>query len=198
VPNGGAVVVNGHRDCAFPAPGRAPLASTASHTLGLCLQNLELRGGAAGRALRGLVRRAGRDVVTAAGIERVATGSMHFDRDHVDLGMSPVTRMIALRQDIPRIVDRRRQNFRHPAEQVGDIAPPLAGQLGDGVVPLFYPVRVRDKASLMAALEARGVEAIDFWRFFHPACDPREFPDVAALRHSVLEIPAIKIWARRP
>jgi perosamine synthetase len=33
------------------------------------------------------------------------------------------------------------------------------------------------------------VETIDFWQRFHPACDPAQFPEVAKLRRTVLEIP---------
>jgi dTDP-4-amino-4,6-dideoxygalactose transaminase len=41
----------------------------------------------------------------------------------------------------------------------------------------------------MERLLARGIEAVDFWRDFHPACNAREFPEVAKLRTSVVEIP---------
>jgi hypothetical protein len=48
---------------------------------------------------------------------------------------------------------------------------------------------VEDKAEVLARLHARGIEAIDFWRHFHPACDASAFPEVAQLRRSIVEIP---------
>lgn len=189
VPNGGAIVVNGGRRHVFPEPGPPPLASAASHTLALLLQNLELRGGAPGRALRRAVRRLGRGTVKAASIERVATGSLHFNPDHVALGMSPLVRRIALRQDARAIVERRRRNYGYLVGELGELAPPIIPQPAKGAAPLFYPLLVKDKAPVMAGLEARGIETIDFWRFFHPACDPSQFPEVARLRDAVVEIP---------
>ena len=41
----------------------------------------------------------------------------------------------------------------------------------------------------MERLLARGIEAVDFWRDFHPACNAQEFPEVAKLRTSIVEIP---------
>jgi hypothetical protein len=48
---------------------------------------------------------------------------------------------------------------------------------------------VQDKAEVMGKLHAQGIDAIDFWRYFHPACDPAAFPEVAQLRRSIVEIP---------
>jgi dTDP-4-amino-4,6-dideoxygalactose transaminase len=38
-------------------------------------------------------------------------------------------------------------------------------------------------------LHSGGIEAIDFWRDPHPACDSRAFPESAELRNSIVEIP---------
>ncbi len=59
----------------------------------------------------GLVRAVGHGTVKAANIERVATGTQHFNREHVDLGMSPLTKRIALAQDLEGIVEKRRRNY---------------------------------------------------------------------------------------
>ncbi|RJS16403.1 aminotransferase DegT [Corallococcus sp. H22C18031201] len=189
VPNGGALVVNGPRQYSLPEPPAPPLASTFSHTASALLQNLELRGGAVGRGLRRLVRALGRGTVRAASIERVATGTQHFDRRHVDLGMSPLTRRIALAQDLDGIVEARRRNYFFLLGRLRDVSPPLFNQLPPGACPLFYPLVVHDKAEMMARLHARGIDAIDFWRRFHPACDPAEFPEVAQLRRDIIEVP---------
>lgn len=189
VPNGGALVVNGPRQYSLPEPPAPPSASTFSHTVSALLQNLELRGGAVGRGLRSLVRTLGHGTVKAASIERVATGTQHFDRRHVDLGMSPLTKRIALAQDLDAIVEARRRNYFFLLGRLRDVSPPLFNQLPPGVCPLFYPMVVQDKAEVMARLHARGIDAIDFWKRFHPACDPAAFPEVAQLRRSIVEIP---------
>ena len=189
VPNGGALIVNGPRQYSLPEPPAPPSTSTFSHTVSALLQNLELRGGAFGRGLRSFIRTLGHGTVRAANIERVATGTQHFNRAHVDLGMSPLTKRIALAQDMEGIVERRRRNYFFLLSRLRDVSPPLFNQLPPGVCPLFYPMVVEDKAEVMARLHAKGIDAIDFWRRFHPACDASAFPEVAQLRRSIVEIP---------
>jgi dTDP-4-amino-4,6-dideoxygalactose transaminase len=189
IPHGGALTINGPRSYSLPEPPLPPLASTLSHTVSALLQNLELRGGAVGRGVRRLVRSLGHGVVKAAEIERVATGTQHFNRQHVDMGMSPLARRIAQAQDLEGIVERRRRNYFFLLGRLRDVSPPLFNQLPPGVSPLFYPLVVKDKAEVMARLHARGIESIDFWRHFHPACDASAFPEVANLRRSIVEIP---------
>jgi dTDP-4-amino-4,6-dideoxygalactose transaminase len=189
VPNGGALIVNGPRQYSLPEPPAPPATSTFSHTVSALLQNLELRGGALGRGLRSFIRTMGHGTVRAANIERVATGTQHFNRAHVDLGMSPLTKRIALAQDMEGIVERRRRNYFFLLSRLRDVSPPLFNQLPPGVCPLFYPMVVEDKAEVMARLHAKGIDAIDFWRRFHPACDTTAFPEVAQLRRSIVEIP---------
>jgi dTDP-4-amino-4,6-dideoxygalactose transaminase len=189
VPNGGALVVNGPRSYSLPDAPPPPITSTLSHAASALLQNLELRGGAVGRGLRATVRGLGRGTVKTAGITRVSTGTQHFNRDHVDLGMSAWTKRIAQSQDFEHIVEVRRRNYFFLMGRLRDVAPPMFHQLAPGVCPLFYPVRVQDKAEVMARLHAQGIETIDFWRKFHPACNASEYPEVAELRRTVLEIP---------
>lgn len=189
VPNGGALIVNGPRQYSLPEPPAPPMTSTLSHTASALLQNLELRGGAFGRGLRSVVRALGHGTVRAAQIERVATGTQHFNRAHVDLGMSPLTKRIALAQDLEAIVERRRRNYFFLLGRLRDMSTPLFNQLPPGVCPLFYPLVVEDKAEVMARLHAKGIDAIDFWKRFHPACDAASFPEVAQLRRSIVEIP---------
>ncbi len=189
LPHGGALTVNGPRSYSLPEPPLPPLTSTFSHTVSALLQNLELRGGTLGRSVRGLVRGLGRGAVKAADIERVATGTQHFDRRHVDLGMSPLAHRVARAQDLEAIVEQRRRNYFFLLGRLRDISPPLFNQLPAGVSPLFYPLVVENKAEVLAKLRARGIEAIDFWKHFHPACDASAFPEVAQLRRSIVEIP---------
>jgi len=189
VPNGGAMVINGTRGYSVPRAVAPGVTSTFSHTASSLLQNLELRGGRLGRVMRGLVRGLGHGTLEASGLERVPTGTQHFNRAHVELGMSELTRRIALSQDFGGIVERRRRNYFFLLGRLREISTPLFHQLPAGVSPLFYPVLVDDKLAVLKELRARGVEGIDFWRHFHPTCDAAKFPEVAQLRRTVLEIP---------
>jgi len=189
VPNGGALVINapGRHDLPEPPPPR--FSSTFSLLSSSLLRNVAMRGGKPGRSLRRMALRLGKTSLKAARIAPVLTGSQHFDRAHLNLGISGLTRRIALVQDVARIVAVRRDNYRFLQEQLGDLSEPMFGTLPAGVVPLFYPMLVEDNRSTVERLVARGIEAVDFWRDFHPACPPAEFPEVALLRRSMMEIP---------
>lgn len=189
VPNGGAMVINGARNYAMPEPLPPPSTSTFSHVVSSLLQNMELRGGIAGRTMRSMVRALGKGTVQAASIERVATGTQHFNRAHVDLGMSPWTRRIAMAQDLNGIVEKRRRNYFFLLGRLREVSAPLFNELPPGVCPLFYPLVVEDKAEVMARLHAQGIDSIDFWRYFHPACDATKYPEVMNTRRSIVEIP---------
>ncbi|MBX5483739.1 MAG: DegT/DnrJ/EryC1/StrS aminotransferase family protein [Myxococcaceae bacterium] len=188
-PNGGALVVNGERRYSIPrlpAPNRA---STFSHTMSALLKNVEMRGGPVGRWVRASVRALGHGAVKAGNIERVATGTMHFDRAHVDLGISPLTLRIAQSLDLHQIVENRRRNYFYLLGRLREVSTPLFNELPPGVCPLFYPLVVEDKPRVLEGLRAAGVHAVDFWRDHHPACNPNEFPDVMRLRQAIVEIP---------
>lgn len=188
-PNGGALVINGSRRYSVPSLPPPPSASVFSHTMSALLKNFELRGGAFGRWVRSSIRALGHGAVKAGNISRVATGTMHFNRAHVDLGISPLTLKIAESLDMADIVERRRRNYFFLLGRLRDISPPLFNELPAGVCPLFYPMVVDDKPAIMAKLQAAGIQAVDFWRDYHPACDPAEFPEIMEVRNSIVEIP---------
>ncbi len=189
VPHGGAAVFNWASDRGWPEVKDPPFTSTVSHLASSVLQNVELRGGAAGRWLRQQIRGLGRRAVEAGNVERVATGTQHFERQNVELGISALTRRIATSQDLAGVVERRRRNYFTLLSALHDIAPPLFAELPAGVCPLFYPMPVENKLEVKAKLSEKGIEAIDFWRYFHPACSVQDFPEVATLRETILEIP---------
>lgn len=189
LPHGGALVLNGPRRYSPPELPPPPLASTLGGVVGSLLQNLELRGGPWQRRLVRTLRRLGRGTARAARVERVPTGTQHFDRRHVDLGMSPLALRLARVQGLEHIVEQRRRNYFLLLGRLRDVAPPLFNQLPAGVCPLFYPLVVEDKPAVLARLHAQGIEAIDFWRRSHPLCPEDEFPEVARLRRTVLELP---------
>ena len=153
------------------------------------LSNLELRTGEVGRRTRQAIRDAGRWVVNRANVERVSTGTQHFNLADVNLGMSALSHLVLRNQDFAGIVEKRRRNYFLLYAMLRDVAPPVTGELTPGVCPLFYPVAVDDKASAMARLLSRGVETVDFWRVRHPAVPMGLFPEVDRLRARVLELP---------
>lgn len=192
VPNGGALLARGEfakKLDTLPPTAQPGTASTASHLIGSLLSNLELRTGEVGRRARQAMRDAGRWVVNRGNIERVSTGTQHFDVTAVGLGMSAASHLVLRNQDFAGIVERRRRNYFLLYAMLRDIAPPVTGELKPGVCPLFYPVVLKDKAAAMARLLARGVETVDFWRVRHPAVPAGAFPEVDKLRETVLELP---------
>jgi perosamine synthetase len=192
VPDGGILVSNGP-ESTLPGPAGArpspPLVSTLSALASSMLRNVALRGGKPGRMLRRLALGLGKRALSASKVTPVLTGTQHFNRDHAKLGLSRLTRHLLRAQDVPAIVARRRRNYLFLLECLRDLSPPLFETLPAGVVPLCYPMRVEDNRRVMEQLVARGIEAVDFWREGHPSCDISEFPDVARLRTSVVEVP---------
>ncbi len=190
VPNGGALVVNDPGVCGAPAvPARAPIASTLSHAAGSMLANLAFRFGDAGEALRAAVRRGYAIARGASGLNPVSTGTMSFDPTWKDLGMSPLSTLVARRLDPAEIVAARRRNYFLLLGRLRDRVPPVFGEVPAGACPLFYPLLCDDKAAVAAKLLARGIETVDFWREGHALCPLGEFPEVASLRRRVLELP---------
>jgi len=192
VPNGGALLARGDYakkvDLLSPA-APPPFSSTASHLVGSMLSNLELRAGQAGHRARQAIRDAGHWFVRQASVERVSTGTQHFNPEDVGLGMSAASHLVLRNQDFAGIVERRRRNYFHLYAMLREVAPPVTGELKPGVCPLFYPMATDDKAGAMARLLARGVETVDFWRLRHPVLPAGVFPEMDRLRERVLELP---------
>lgn len=194
VPDGGVLVYPGsasgpqasHDGGARPPP---PLASSLAVAASSMLRNVALRGGRTGRALRAAALAVGKGALRASQVAPVLAGTQHFDREHAHLGPSRLTEHLLRVQDVAEIVARRRRNYTFLLEHLRDLAPPLFDTLPAGVVPLCYPLLVDDNRWFMEQLVARGIEAVDFWREGHPACRTADFPAVARLRASVVEIP---------
>lgn len=192
VPNGGALLVReGLRDRLreLDEPSQPPVPSTASHLIGSLLSNLELRAGPVGHLARETIRTVGRWAVRKGNVERISTGTQHFNEADVKLGMSAASHVVLRNQDCASIVERRRRNYFFLYAALRDVAPPITGELPPGVCPLFYPLPLQDKAAAMARLLARGVETVDFWRVRHPLVPAGAFPEVDKLRESILELP---------
>jgi dTDP-4-amino-4,6-dideoxygalactose transaminase len=189
VPNGGALVFNGPDRCNM-SELRPPSGSTTFSLMSSSLlRNLALRGGKPGRTLRKLVLGLGKGTMRASNITHVSTDSQHFNRDDVNLGISWITKRLLLTQNVPEIVEKRRRNYLFLLDRLRGVSAPLFETLPAGNVPLFYPLLVEDNRVTVEKFLARGIEAVNFWRDFHPTCDAREFPEVAKLRTSMVEIP---------
>jgi len=189
VPNGGALVFNGpdRSDMAeLPPPSVSTTISLVSSSL---LRNMALRGGKAGRTLRKLALGMGKGTMRASNITHVSTDSQHFNREDVNLGISWITKRLMFAQNVPEIAEKRRRNYQLLLEGLRGVSAPLFDSLPGGTVPLFYPLLVEDNRATVQRLLSRGIEAVNFWRDFHPTCNAREFPDAAKLRASVVEIP---------
>ncbi|RPH95632.1 MAG: aminotransferase DegT [Lysobacterales bacterium] len=189
VPNGGALQVNGAHRYKVARLQSPPTVSVFNHTASALLKNLELRGGRTGRWSRSLLRSLAHGAVRASQVERIATGTMHFDPGHVNLGISPLSLRIVRAHDFADTIARRRHNYMVLLEQLAPVCPPLFESLADGVCPLFYPLRVKHKDKVLQRLQSNGIGAVDFWRDPHPACDSRSFPESTELRNSIIEIP---------
>jgi len=189
LPNGGALVCNGPDRCTMavlPPPSSSTTLSLMSSSI---LRNMALRGGKLGRALRKLVLGMGKGTMRASNIKHVSTGTQHFNRDDVNLGISRITKRLVHTQNIEEIGQKRRRNYLFLLDRLRSVSAPLFDSLPAGNVPLFYPLLVEDNRVTVERLLARGIEAVHFWRDFHPACNAREFPEAAQLRRSVVEIP---------
>jgi dTDP-4-amino-4,6-dideoxygalactose transaminase len=184
VPHGGLLVAPHVPVAEVAAP---PLLSTLHHTAGLALAHLELHSSSLGRAIRQAARSASHATVDKA-VATVKTGTMHLDPHDLELGASRLVERLLPRFDHEMVVVRRRRNFQRLANALDGVLEVVGAPLPPGACPLFLPVRItdRDKRDVMHALHAVGIDAIDFWG---PTGDVEEFPEVAALRREILELP---------
>ncbi|MBI4953026.1 MAG: DegT/DnrJ/EryC1/StrS family aminotransferase [Myxococcales bacterium] len=188
VPNGAVLVANTSTGPPLPAATKSPgWPSVAGRTAERLNDWLRLRNDRVGRPAAALKRLAG-DVLTRAGVARWPTGDSGFELDGVDLAMSPLTEHLLPRFDYAAIRCRRRANFLGLRARLQGQVTPLFDELPPGTCPLFFPVLVADKQATVAALVARGVQAIPFWNQGDAAaCRPGS--DAAFLRRHVMELP---------
>jgi perosamine synthetase len=139
VPNGGALKFNKPRHGQFQAVRSPPLATVFSLTVSSLLLNLAMRAGAVGTSLRAAIRRLAHGVVRAAGVERVAVGTMHFNPEHADLGISPLALTVAASQPLDRIIATRRRNYLLLNDRLEGQCPTLVQAPGSRCVPLVLP-----------------------------------------------------------
>ena len=103
--------------------------------------------------------------------------------------MSRLCRWVVAGQDCEAIVERRRRNYAHLLQRLRDISPPVFDGLPQGVCPLFYPLRTKNKAVVLQRLLEHGIEPVDFWSRTPTAIPEGAFPEVETLRRTILELP---------
>jgi hypothetical protein len=190
VAHGGALLLPvGPQSGGLPKTRPPPLLPALSHLTGSLLFSLELALGAPARATRNVLKSLTWDLRRRAHEVDVPVGTQEFDPAAVDLGMSLLTEQVLRAADAREIVRRRRAHWLCLHERLGEVARSPWGELPAGTCPLFYALRVDDKDRALATLRARGVDAVDFWRFGHPSVEQEPFPEAEALRRQIIEIP---------
>ena len=167
LPNG-AVLVQNDADPAVERaldalPFRSPgLRSAVGRTAELMVQRLRSRADRIGSALDGLKRSAGR-AATALNVRGPNVGDIGFEVDDVDLAISSVSAHLLKRLDLDAVRARRIANYHGLTERMRGSVTPVFASLPAGACPLFFPVLVPDKHEAARALQARGVDALEFW-----------------------------------
>lgn len=166
-------------------PLRAPLMATAS-SLAL---HFQLNGNRAAQLTMAALRTLGRGIVRRVSPEHIGVGSQLFELRHAHFAMSPLSRLVLAGQHLSTIVEHRRRNFLILLDRLRSISSPVFDRLPEGVCPLFYPLRVRDKRAVMERLSSRGIESVNLWSLSHPAMPEGTFPEVDQLRRTIVEVP---------
>jgi dTDP-4-amino-4,6-dideoxygalactose transaminase len=189
VPNGAALTFKTGDESLMQPADRRTLTSGVALSAFSMLDSIAMRYGSPGRALRSTVRAAGRRARDVTSTAYVPTGGIDFSDDDLTYAMSGISHHILANQPLDEIARKRRENYEHLAELLGDVAPPLQGRLPHGVTPPFYPTRVLYKTAILDRLKARGVEGRNFWEFHHWELPPGTWMDTDDLRETVMELP---------
>lgn len=190
VPNGGVLVANG-----VDLDGLAdlklepcPPATRAGRTIELLLEWLRGRTygpGAAGFAVKQAVGR----VMGRLGIDRVPFGDLGFDLDSVKVAVAPLSIQLLGRFDYEAIHRQRRANYQRLRDRLEGRVALLPRELEDGTCPLIFPLLAPDKPRAAAALQARGILAMQFWNDGDGETRKPEHADAWYLRQHVVELP---------
>src|SRR3954451_10696262 len=114
----------------------------------------------------------------------------------IDLGDARTAPLAATSWLLPRVASedaahRRRANYRMLLDELGSQVAPPFDHLPYGAVPLGMPLHVDSKRALIERLEARGIDAVDFWSEPHPLLRKAgpEFGATAERRASTVLLP---------
>lgn len=189
LPNGALLVQNTrHLDALDRLPLRdAGSASVLGRTAELLVQRIRGRANRVGAVLQ-IVKRGMGVAAGALDVPRANVGDIGFNLDDVDLAMSKVSARLLERFDFAAITQRRIENYRRLDAELDRRVRRVFADLPDGVCPLFFPILVPDKAAAAAALQRRGVDALQFWNESMDS-GTEMGPDASFLRRHVLELP---------
>jgi perosamine synthetase len=107
------------------------------------------------------------------------------------LAMSALSRRVAASPEPARIVERRRLNY-SALDQALAGSPgyrKIFDRLPEHACPLFLPIWVADRETLMTALRRRGVETFRFGAAPHPELDAELRVEATPLRDNILCLP---------
>src|SRR6185436_1534765 len=104
VPNGGAIVVNNPRLGNLPQPVPPPTSTNLSVLASSILRHMALR--------------VGKGTLRASKVEPVLTGTEHFNREHLPLGMTRLALRIGLSHDMDQVRRELRRNYLFLEEQL--------------------------------------------------------------------------------
>ncbi|MDX1979616.1 MAG: DegT/DnrJ/EryC1/StrS family aminotransferase [Bryobacteraceae bacterium] len=188
VPNGGALWMRNPKvERPWPEITPPTLTSTMAYTATAVYRHLRFNGGGVLHTLMQKARNSARSMSDQLGV--VPVGDNHLDPAKVGLGMSGMCHWILARQDYEGIVERRRRNYSHLLDRLRRVSNPVFTELPEGVCPLFFPIRTQNKMAVLRRLLDMGVEAVNFWSKTPDIVPKRAFPEVDALRNTILELP---------
>lgn len=190
VPNGGVLVANGIGLAGLVDLALEPcrLATRAGRTLELLLEWLRGRAYAPGAAAFALKQAGGR-AMRRLGVKRVPFGDLGFDLASVNVAVAPLSLGLLERFDYEGIRQRRRANYQLLRDRLQDDVGLLPPALEEGTCPLIFPLLVPDKPTAAAALQARGISAMEFWNVGDPETRRPEHGDAWYLREHLVELP---------
>ncbi|HUZ48094.1 MAG TPA: DegT/DnrJ/EryC1/StrS family aminotransferase [Terriglobia bacterium] len=187
LPNGGAVLIQGPGLHRLDTPCPSSIVPGIAYSVSLLSSNFKFPTGGLTHRLVAMLRRQIKTTTQVFGIAEV--GTQHFDLSLANTGMSKLGHWILAAQDFDQIIERRRCNFLHLLQRLQPFCEPVFTQLSPGVCPLFFPIHVRQKETVVERLFSRGIQAVNLWSAYHPLAPPGMYPEVDELRRSVLEIP---------
>ena len=187
VPNGGVLVQNQSGPPWFDRLALEPCGVTTlwGRTLELLLERLRDRSYVIGQSAFGVKRMIG-GALRLLKVDRVPFGDIGFDRDRVNVAISPLSLRLLQHFDYAEIRRRRRANFLLLRERLDGGATLFPRELESGMCPTIFPMLVADKPAAARALRARGIEAMEFWNHGDPEA---RGADALFLRHHLLELP---------
>lgn len=187
VPNGGALLLRNPGTGHLPKLSSPSLSSTVAYTATAVWRHLKFQERGSTHGLLRQARKLAKARSQKLGVVQV--GSEHFDLSQSDLAMSRLCHWILAAQDFQQIVQRRRRNYQRLLDRLQDLYPPVFPGLPHGVCPLFFPLQTHNKLRVIQKLFANGVDAGNYWSQSLPILPVNTFPEVDALRQSIVELP---------